>query len=266
LVAVILSEAEGLSMTFRSMAIRALLFDLWGTLIEDSRRQEEPRSQTRARLVAQALDAAGHPCPHDEVALALQAFNKEHSALHAQGLDIAPPERLERFLRVLAPGLAERLAPNGQRAVEDALVAAIRLHPPLPAPGSHETLLEAQRRGLGLGLVSNTGISPGYALRELLADFGLLHYLQALTFSDEICLVKPAPELFRCTLEVLGVAPSDAVFIGDLPHTDMAGALGVGMWAVQIGDQQADGVEPHARIESLTELFPALERLGLLKS
>ena len=248
------------------MPVRALLFDLWGTLIEDSSRQEGPRTQTRARLVAQALDAAGHAYPQDEVALALQVFNKEHSALHAQGLDIAPPERLARFLDMLELGLAQRLSPDSLRAVENALIGAIRLHPPLPAPGSHQVLREAQRRGLALGLVSNTGISPGYALRELLADFGLLSYLQALTFSDEAGLAKPAPEMFHCTLDALGVAPPEAVFTGDLPALDVAGPLSVGMWAVQIGDQQADGVEPHARIDSLTELFPALERLGLLES
>jgi len=244
-----------------AMPIRALLFDLWGTLIEDSGR-EEPRSRTRARLATEALAGAGHPYPEGAVMLALQAFNREHGALHAQGRDLAPPERLELVLRLLDRRLPERLSPDGRRAVEEALTGAIRMHPPLPAPGARDTLAEARGRGLALGLVSNTGISPGYVLRELLADFGLLPYLQTLTFSDEACLVKPAPEMFRCTLEVLGMAPPQAVFIGDVPHTDIAGALAVGMWAVQIGDQRADGVEPHARIASLRELFPALEELG----
>ena len=34
--------------------------------------------------------------------------------------------------------------------------------------------------------------------------------------------------------------------------------------AGQVGDQQLDGVEPDARIETLEELFPGLQRLGLV--
>ncbi|MDP2674433.1 MAG: HAD family hydrolase [Dehalococcoidia bacterium] len=158
--------------------------------------------------------------------------------------------------------MARRLPPAGSRAVDEALVGAIRHHPPVPAPGAHDVLEEARRRGLGVGLVSNTGITPGYVLRALLAESGLLAYLQALTFSDEACLAKPAPEMFLCTLEALRVAPANAVFVGDMPHADLAGALAVGMWAVQMGDKQLNGVQPHARIDALPELFGALEGLG----
>lgn len=222
------------------MPLRALVFDLWGTLVEDSVVREEPRRQVRLHLVCQALAVSGHPYTEETVAGALEAYNKWHGALVAQGRDVAWPERLERFLEHLEPGLARRLPPAGSRDVEEALVGAIRHHPPLPAPGAHDILEEARRRGLGVGLVSNTGITPGYVLRA------------------------PAPVMFLCTLEALRVAPADAVFVEDMPHADVAGALAVGMWAVQVGDKQLDGVQPHARIDALPELFGALEGLGLV--
>ncbi len=248
------------------MAIRALVFDLWGTLLLDSPQKQEPRGRTRVRLACEALAAAGRPYPEEAVASALEAFSEEHRALHAQGRDIAAPERVELFLEQIEPGLGRRLPPDALRAVEDALATPGRLTPPLPAPGAGETLQEAQRRGLALGLISNTGLTPGYVLREVLADHGLLPYLQVLTFSDEARLVKPAEGIFRCTLEALGVEPAAAVFIGDMPALDVGGPQAVGMWAVQVGDQHLDGVEPHARIDGLPDLFPALERLGLLRA
>ena len=246
------------------MPIRALIFDLWGTLILDNVQREEPRRATRCRLALEALRGVGHPYPEETVTVALRTLGREHGTLHGQGLDIAVPEKVERFLNHLEPDLAQRLSPNALRAVEDSLVAPGRMAPPFPAPGATEALREAQACGLALGLISNTGLTPGYVLREILADHGLLSFFQVLTFSDEARLAKPAAEIFRCTLDALAIQPAEAVFVGDMPALDVAGPQAVGMWAVQVGDQQLDGVQPHARIDALSELFPALERLGLL--
>ena len=246
------------------MPIRALLFDLWGTLVLDDPQRNEPRRATRVRLTLEALRSAGHTFPEEKVAAALRTLSREHGRLHSQGLDIAVPEKVERFLNEVEPELAQRLPPGALLAVEDALVTPGRLTPPFPAPGAIDALREAQARGLALGLISNTGLTPGYVLREVLADHGLLSFFQVLTFSDEARLAKPAAEVFHCTLEGLAVQPADAVFVGDIPALDVAGPQTVGMWAVQVGDRRLDGVQPHARIDALSELFPALERLGLL--
>ena len=107
-------------------------------------------------------------------------------------------------------------------------------------------------------------MTPGYVLREILDELGLLEYLEAMTFSNEARLVKPTEAVYTCTLEVLGVDAREAVFIGDSPGPDVAAPQQLGMTAVQIGDQQLDGVTPDARLETLDELFPALVRLGLV--
>ncbi|MEX1255856.1 MAG: HAD family hydrolase [Dehalococcoidia bacterium] len=246
------------------MAIRALLFDLWGTLVDDSVRGPEPRSVTRARLAAQALEAAGYAYEQDTIAAALKAFSTHHTAINAEGRDLAPPDRVDLLLELLDQGLASRVLDDDKRALGDALAGAIKRHPPIPVPGAHQILGAARRRGLVMGLVSNTGWSSGAVLRDLLSDQGLLHSFQVLTFSDEACLWKPATGMFTCTLDALAVEAGEAVFIGDWPEADVAGALAVGMWAVQIGDHRVDGIEPHARIDTLPELFPALTGLGLL--
>lgn len=59
-----------------------------------------------------------------------------------------------------------------------------------------------------------------------------------LAFADRVDLIvtsalvgweKPDPRTFRAALDPLGVAPGDALHVGDQPRSDVAGALGVGM-------------------------------------
>lgn len=246
------------------MLLRALVFDLWGTLIQPNL-NEEPRSGTRARLTARTLLSLGYTHTEEEIAQALRTFNREHNELLLTGRDVAPAERLARVLELIDPQLVEQLSPDELCAVNEALTGAIRLSPPVPMVGSHEVLREADRRGLALGLISNTGISHGGVLREFLAETGLLPYLRIQIFSDELRLAKPAPEIFRSALDAIGVTPEEAAYVGDTPVTDTAGARAAGMWSIQIGERETDGVEPHAHITTLAELFPTLQRLGLLE-
>ena len=246
------------------MTVRALLFDLWGTLlyIRDVDDMEARRRRLLDRTVV-GLANAGHPYAEETVAAALAEFGDEHSAMHREGRDISQPERLALVLERIEPGLASRMSGTALLAVEDA-VADVRLRDSISAPGALACVEEAHGRGLALGLVCVTGLTPGYVLRDVLDGHGLLRHFEALTFSDEARMAKPAPEIFHCTLQVLGVAPRDAVFIGDTPFADVAGPQALGMTAVQVGHRQEDGVTPDARIDSLEELFPALARLGLV--
>jgi putative hydrolase of the HAD superfamily len=245
--------------------LRALVFDLWGTLLLDDLQRVEPKRVTRQRLVREALIAAGRVYPEGRIAAALEGLGQYYRELQLAGRDVSIDERLNAALDAVEPGLARRLSPRAFKSIEDAVVAPARQEPPVPAPGALEVLEEARRRKLALGLVSNTGLTPGYVLREILAGHGLLEHLEVLTFSDEARLAKPAPEIFHCTLEALRVKPDEAVFIGDTPRLDIAGPRALGMWTVQVGSLPADGTRPHARIDGLPELFPALRKLGLLK-
>ncbi len=247
------------------MTIRALLFDLWGTLlyIRDVDDMEARRRRLLDRTVL-GLTNAGYPYTKETVAAALTTFGEEHSAMHRRGRDISQPERLALVLERIETGLASRMSATALLAVEDA-VADVRLRDSVPAPGALAVVEEAHGRGLALGLVCVTGLTPGYVLRDVLDGHGLLRHFGALTFSDEARMAKPTPEVFHCTLQVLGVAPQDAVFIGDTPFADVAGPQALGMKAVQVGNRQEDGVTPDARLDSLDELFPALERLGLVE-
>lgn len=62
---------------------------------------------------------------------------------------------------------------------------------------------------------------------------------------------KPEPRLFQAALEILGVAPHQAVMLGDRPDTDVVGAKSLGIEAILIG------AAPGADIANLSDIIAA---------
>ncbi len=108
-----------------------------------------------------------------------------------------------------------------------------------------------------LGVISDSGLSTGRTLREFLIRDQLIECFTQLSFSDEVGVSKPHPRIFHLTLECLGAEPHEAVHIGDLTRSDIAGAKGVGMQAVRLTanyDDADQSVEPDAVLGSYAEL------------
>ncbi|MFI5293180.1 MAG: HAD-IA family hydrolase, partial [Candidatus Limnocylindrales bacterium] len=102
-------------------------------------------------------------------------------------------------------------------------------------------------------------------LRDL-GRFGLLDSFAHLTFSDEVGVRKPAPEIFAMTLRALGVPPAEAVHVGDDPVLDVHGARAAGLRCVQVttaslkalGAQRPDAVVTN--LAGLPDAIASLER------
>jgi putative hydrolase of the HAD superfamily len=113
-----------------------------------------------------------------------------------------------------------------------------------------------------LGLICDTGLSPGWMLRQWMEAQGIREYFTQLTFSDELGVSKPHPKAFLSTLEVLNAGSSHAVHIGDMPRTDIAGAQSVGMRTIRfkgVSDWESDHISADAEITRYSELEPLLE-------
>jgi putative hydrolase of the HAD superfamily len=135
--------------------------------------------------------------------------------------------------------------------------------PPEVDQGARSALETLANRGLTLGVVSNIMRTPGSVLRQALDRAGLLAPMKVLTFSDECGIRKPDPEIFRLTLRQMGVAPEDAVHVGDDPILDVEGARDAGMAVIQVTpDGRATApVKPDLVISRLRDLPAALDRL-----
>ena len=90
------------------------------------------------------------------------------------------------------------------------------------------TLTALRERGLKLGLLSNTARD----LDAFVAHHGL--GVDAVLTSRTHGTTKPHETIFRRMLELLGVAPGDALRVGDTVEDDVEGALAVGMQAVLV--------------------------------
>ena len=129
--------------------------------------------------------------------------------------------------------------------------------------GALETIETLVRNKIGIGLVCDTGLTPGRVVRELLDKTGLLEHLEVQCFSDEVGVPKPGNEIFAKALAGLGCRPPEAVHIGDLKRTDIAGAHDIGMHAIRFRgahDDRSDARDAHIVIDRHEEL---LEILGL---
>ena len=96
------------------------------------------------------------------------------------------------------------------------------------AADTHESLGRLRAAGLRLGVVSN---SDG-RVEEALRAAGLLHYFDVIVDSTLAGVEKPDPAIFRPALAALGVAPEEAVYVGDLYDVDVMGARAAGMGAI----------------------------------
>jgi HAD superfamily hydrolase (TIGR01509 family) len=108
-----------------------------------------------------------------------------------------------------------------------------------------------------LGIVSNFyGNLPAVC-----ANLHIRPFFRVIVDSTQIGICKPDPRIFLRAVEELGIPPADAVFVGDSPARDMAGARDVGMrhiWVAGEGLQHAEPCCPGDRVVRSLEEVEAL--------
>jgi putative hydrolase of the HAD superfamily len=95
-------------------------------------------------------------------------------------------------------------------------------------PEAADLLRGVRQRGLAVGVVSNA-IDPGELMREDMALHGLADLVDVAVFSSELGFRKPHPGIYHHVLNGLGVAASQALFVGDRVLEDVVGPARVGM-------------------------------------
>jgi FMN phosphatase YigB (HAD superfamily) len=126
-----------------------------------------------------------------------------------------------------------------------------RLYPQTPM------VLEClRRRGIKTAIVSNTPWgSPSSVWRTELARHGVLERVDAVVFCVDVGWRKPHRAPFDRALASLNVAPTDAVFVGDDPRWDVAGATNAGIRPVLLGSAaSAPGLETIQNLEDVIRL------------
>jgi putative hydrolase of the HAD superfamily len=217
------------------MDIRALLFDVNGTLIDI---ETDEGLEEIYRAIGHFLMYQGISLHRWEVRdLYFQIMQRQRTEskedlpewdavelwrelLHSKASDYTrslPSEKLEQlplFLAELHRGIARK-----------------RLR---PYPQVHETLTLLQSH-YHMAIVSDA--QSAYAVPELRA-VGLLDYFNPIIVSGDYGYRKPDPRLFQKALDALQVRPEQALFVGNDLYHDISGAQQVGMKAILVSFDQ----------------------------
>jgi FMN phosphatase YigB (HAD superfamily) len=213
----------------------AITFDFWDTLVRaPDDREVLRRRQTRLAAVLQRAGASVDPDVLDEVLTGVRRTHAERWVVNEQftGRDAA---RL----------LLDRLGLSVDAATVERTVDAICGYRPGDAPpltdNVEAVLRELKARDVRVGIICDVALAPSTVLRTYLEHHGLLALFDHWSFSDEVGVYKPHPEIFQHALAGLGgVDAADAAHVGDLRRTDVAGARAVGMTAVRYAGANDD--------------------------
>jgi putative hydrolase of the HAD superfamily len=231
------------------MALRALVFDLDGTLLD----QEGAERDALQRLYERDIDLATKPAYHaflrdwrnvadDYLQRFLDnrmGFDEQRiarvQALYSKYGSAIDPENAARLHQAYAGYYREQW-----RAFDDTLPA-----------------LRALSRRFKLAVITN---GDGRQQRAKLDATGLSPFFSHVLVSGEVKVSKPDPAIFRLSEAALGLPPEDLAYIGDRLDVDVAGAKAAGWTAIWLDRK---GMPGHSA-ESGTLVAENLQNLGSL--
>lgn len=242
------------------MAYRAVLFDLFDTLVRFDR-DRLPTTEIGGRLVRTTArhlhDVLREHAPDvtlETFYAGLQESWREAERLRAvDHREVTAPQRFSHLLRCcgldpggVPPALVTRMLDAHRRELSKAA----------EFPAHHARLLADLARRYRLAVVSNFDYTP--TALGLLETAGVVDLFRTIVVSDEIGWRKPAPPIFAEALRRVGVAPEEALFVGDRADIDVIGAQQAGMHAVWINPDRTPlpaGIDPpEFEIRDLDEL------------
>jgi putative hydrolase of the HAD superfamily len=213
--------------------IKAVTFDFWETLVRDSPENLRKQRVLRIQALGRVLAGAGSGIGFTEVA---EAYDRSEHVLverfWGRHRDPLIAEQVRLVLETASPGVSRVMTPALFEEALAGYIEPVLQLPPELEPGAEVAVSELASRGVALGIISNTGRTPGVILRRVLERHDLLRHFTAVSYSDEVGYRKPDAEIFRRTLAELGIGAGEAAHVGDNPIADVQGAQGVGMRGV----------------------------------
>jgi len=235
--------------------IEAITFDLWNTIF-----QNRTYSEPRIKFLNDFLKLKGNYINKSMLENCFERIFLPYSNEFVEKTyHIYNDIRLEKVLECLKVNLS----PIDKEEILCNIESEMIKEPPLLKPGVSKILKELSLQ-YKIGLISNTGITPGRIIKLVLEEYDILKYFQVTVFSDEIGYYKPNHLLFQKALKHLGAKPENSIHVGDLLHTDVKGAKDFGMLNIWFNDsnQERDSdIIPDFEVKNMEEIVNIIKNL-----
>jgi len=228
------------------MKIKAVIFDLFGTLIDSFNSQEYKQILSEmASLLALPEDSFYDLWTGSFNQRALGVFKTIEESFKFISNQLNKPVNVERI----------------EQAVQIRLNYSKRTL--VPRNDAIATLTQLKSLGFKIGLISDCT----YEIPLIWDKTSFSQHFDSVIFSCNVGIKKPDPKIYHLACRDLKVKPKNCLYIGDGSSRELSGALRVGMFpilirspseknSVRIDEENWDGL----RIKSLSEILIYINR------
>jgi putative hydrolase of the HAD superfamily len=243
-------------------AVKAVTFDLWETLLFERDGDSNRRNAARSSGVAKVFNKFGLSVSAEQVGSAMKQVIARLLEVWDRNDDVSHVEQLELLVKTVSDG-SFTLRNEWVEELSSAYVSPFFDVPPYLNPDAESVLEELEESGKRVGLICNTGLTPGFALRRFLDSEGVLGFFDFLVFSDEVGFRKPEERVFDLAAWKLGVDVCSAVHVGDNLRIDVYGAKNAGFRAIHFTCEEGRDKVAEADPNSLVALSRNIGNLSL---
>jgi len=229
----------------RPARIRAVLFDLGGTLVDE-------------------CDYVGWTDAARRLYLDFEPDDLRHAYQEVRlEIDAEPPlpDRERRFLEFWRRVLGRA----AQKEITEVTVAMFAATPrsalsPIQLYSDARRCLDHLRgEGRALGVISNS--TSEARVRQILNKVEILDLFDRIVSSGTEGVEKPDLEIFRRAVKRMSVEPGEAIYVGDLPYTDAKAAQAAGLRGIWLNREGFGYGEDPPEITSLLEVPLVVQRI-----
>jgi putative hydrolase of the HAD superfamily len=226
------------------LPVKAVIFDLWGTLIYNI------PANTPFREISELTEKPPE---------ALWRSWREYNYQAMQGVIKSGEERARLVLEHVgcSPKIVEQVAPLLAIFEQQNRTSEVHFY-----PGVEDMLQTLRDKGYKVGLISNcTYLTP-----PVIEKIGLRKKMDLVILSCEVGFVKPQLEIYIAALQRLKVAAAECFYIGDGGDNEMTGAKSAGLITGLVEQEHGHAFrfptkefEVDYRLPSVTEVLDYLE-------
>ena len=217
-------------------SIKAVTFDLWETLLFEKDGANLRRTAARCRNLVQVLNKLGVGVSLKQVASAMDETVSALKKVWETNKDVT---HLDQIRLVLRHVLKRSVAINDEwmEELSSAYASPIFEVRPYLNPDALEVLRRFKDQNKLVGLICNTGLTPGNAIRRFLEEEGVAKCFDLMVFSDEVGIRKPDPRIFHLVAQRFKTSPHNIAHIGDNLRVDVWGAKNAGFKAMYLSSE-----------------------------